>query len=318
MPIGNENLKNHSDSAAEPRLARWLLYSLGAHLVFIFALFFSPWHPAPATRSYPVYSVDLVGGEKLGGGSFTAPSRSPASEKLAQKVSAPKEEPKPKVEKAPKVEKVAEKTKEQEEKIKEPVKVAEKRKASEPTPPAREAVVLKPTTQKPIAKKEPTQDTNDATAEAAALDSVRERILQSAVERARARTETAAKTSKTEAGTLGAGDGDGAAAYGKGGRGGGTVRGMDFLIYQNRMLDTIKSNWAWTGRGNLRVVVHFSIKDTGEISGLKIVQPSGDSSYDESVLRAVKKSSPLSAPPESYRRDFADVELAFRPQDLGA
>ena len=56
----------------------------------------------------------------------------------------------------------------------------------------------------------------------------------------------------------------------------------------------------------------------GEISGLKIVQPSGDASYDESVLRAVKKSSPLSAPPENYRRDFADVELAFRPQDLGA
>jgi len=52
--------------------------------------------------------------------------------------------------------------------------------------------------------------------------------------------------------------------------------------------------------------------------GLKIVQPSGDPSYDESVLRAVKKSSPLPAPPESYRKDFAEVELTFRPRDLGA
>ncbi len=69
-----------------------------------------------------------------------------------------------------------------------------------------------------------------------------------------------------------------------------------------------------TTSSNLKVVVQFGIKDNGEIVGLKIVQPSGDPSYDESVLRAVKKSSPLPAPPESYRKDFADVELTFRPQ----
>ena len=95
--------------------------------------------------------------------------------------------------------------------------------------------------------------------------------------------------------------------------------GMDFIIYQNRMLGTIKDNWTWVGqRSNLKVVVHFGVKETGEIVGLKIVQPSGDPSYDESVVRAVKKSSPLPAPPESYRKDFADVELTFRPRDLGA
>ena len=99
----------------------------------------------------------------------------------------------------------------------------------------------------------------------------------------------------------------------------GVVKGMEFIIYQNRMLGSIKDNWAWVGqKSNLKVVVHFSIKDNGEIIGLKIVQPSGDPSYDESVLRAVKKSSPLPPPPESSRKDFADVELTFRPKDLGA
>ena len=94
---------------------------------------------------------------------------------------------------------------------------------------------------------------------------------------------------------------------------------MEFIIYQNRMLSSIKDNWTWVGqKTNLKVVVHFSIKDNGEISGLKIVQPSGDPSYDESVLRAVKKSSPLPPPPDSSRKDFADVELTFRPKDLGA
>src|SRR4029079_5955214 len=120
--------------------------------------------------------------------------------------------------------------------------------------------------------------------------------------------------------SAGAGEGEGAAGLGPGGRGGpGVVKGMDFVIYQNRMLSTIKENWAWVGqRSNLRVVVHLSIKDNGDISGLKVVQPSGDPSYDESVLRAVKKSSPLPAPPESYRKAFAEAELTFRQRDWGA
>jgi TonB family protein len=94
---------------------------------------------------------------------------------------------------------------------------------------------------------------------------------------------------------------------------------MDFVIYQNRMLTTIKNNWVWVGqRSNLKVVVRFHIKDSGEIVGLKVTQPSGNLSYDESVLRAVNKSSPLPAPPEAVRKDFSEVELAFRPEDLGA
>jgi len=64
--------------------------------------------------------------------------------------------------------------------------------------------------------------------------------------------------------------------------------------------------------------VHFNIKDNGEIFGLKIVQPSGNSSYDESVLRAVRKSSPLPALTENIRNGFSEVELAFRPEDLEA
>ena len=170
-----------------------------------------------------------------------------------------------------------------------------------------------------LAKKEPAKEMKEeAKSESASADSVRERLLQAAVDRAKSR-ENSQKPVK-DALSAGAGEGEGAAGLGPGGRGGpGIVKGMDFIIYQNRMLGTIKDNWTWVGqRSNLKVVVHFGVKETGEIVGLKIVQPSGDPSYDESVLRAVKKSSPLPAPPESYRKDFADVELTFRPRDLGA
>ena len=181
-------------------------------------------------------------------------------------------------------------------------------------------MALKEATKKEPPKKEPTKDTkSESKTDESALDRVRERLIQSAVDRAKSRTEGAQNPSKGDVISSGQGEGEGAAALGPGGRGGGVVKGMEFIIYQNRMLSSIKDNWAWVGqKSNLKVVVHFSIKDNGEITGLKIVQPSGDQSYDESVLRAVKKSSPLPPPPESSRKDFADVELTFRPKDLGA
>lgn len=248
----------------------------------------------------PVHVVDLVGGERIGAANLGTELR-PISKQL------PKEAPEPKREEPQKEEKI-------------------KTKAVEKKPPVEEKLVLKEKTKTDAVKNEPAKDVKreakeDAKSETASADSVRERLIQGAVDRAKTRTEGAQKSSKGESFSAGSGEGDGAAALGAGGRGGlGIVKGIDFVIYQNRMLATIKENWAWVGqqRSNLRVVVQFGIKENGDIVGLKISQPSGDPSYDESVVRAVKKSSPLPAPPESYRKDFAEVELTFRPRDLGA
>ncbi|HLN85708.1 MAG TPA: cell envelope integrity protein TolA, partial [Candidatus Limnocylindrales bacterium] len=194
-------------------------------------------------------------------------------------------------------------------------KVSEKKNVAE------EKLALKEKPTKDVAKSESPKESKSESKSEPSVDVVRERLIQAAAERAKARTESAQKVlTKGENFSAGAGEGDGAAALGVGGRGGpGVLKGMDFVIYQNRMLSTIKDNWAWVGqRTNLKVVVQFSIRENGEITGLKVVQPSGDATYDESVLRAVKKSSPLPAPPSAYRKDFADVELTFRPRDLGA
>jgi len=105
---------------------------------------------------------------------------------------------------------------------------------------------------------------------------------------------------------------------GDGPGGGGVVRGLDFVVYYDQMLSRIKENWTWVGaRADLRVTVRFSILETGEVADLQLVERSGDTGYDASVVRAVKRASPLGPPPEAYRRDFADVELTFRPADLG-
>jgi colicin import membrane protein len=279
--------------------------SLIVHLALIAAFFLAPFLPSREHPAPPVYVVDLVGGEKLGGLKLGTEISPPAAAK-------PKTEPsKPAV---PEPKKEAQEVK---------AEKTEKTKPVEKKPAEEKVLALKEKakTEPPVVKKEATKEPKEeAKSETASADSVRERLLQSALDRAKSRGETSAKPAKGETLSSGTGEGEGASALGQGGRGGpGIVKGMDFIIYQNRMLSTIKENWAWVGqRSNLKVVVHFGIKDSGEIVGLKIVQPSGDPSYDESVLRALKKSSPLSPPPETYRRDFADVELTFRPRDLGA
>jgi len=299
--------RSFSVAGSEDRLPKWLLFSLVLHGIFVAALFIASFLPSSTPPEVPVYVVDLVGGEKIGGLKLGTEMRSPPEPTLkapepTPAASAPA--PKPEVKKE-----TAEKSKPVEKNAAEEKKIVIKDKT-------------KPEPAKPdsaLAKKEPAKEMKEeAKSESASADSVRERLLQAAVDRAKSR-ENSQRPVK-DALSAGAGEGEGAAGLGPGGRGGpGIVKGMDFIIYQNRMLGTIKDNWTWVGqRSNLKVVVHFGVKETGEIVGLKIVQPSGDPSYDESVLRAVMKSSPLPAPPESYRKDFADVELTFRPRDLGA
>jgi len=286
----------------EDRLPKWVIISLTAHVVLIAAMFLMRFLPNSERPPLTYYTVDLVGGDKVGRANLGT-ELTPAGEKTAPAKATPEPKPiveakKEKVEKTPPVEKQS---------IKQKV--------------VDDSLVLKEKKSKVPAKAEPAKETASETKpETASAESVRERLIQSAAERARSRNESSQKSSKAEALSAGNGEGDGAAAKGQGGRGGpGVVKGIDFIVYQNRMLETIKDNWSWVGqRSNLKVVVHFGIKENGEIVGLKVAQPSGDASYDESVLRAVKKSSPLPVPPEPYRKDFADVELTFRPRDLGA
>ncbi|MGH7887630.1 MAG: TonB C-terminal domain-containing protein, partial [Candidatus Binatia bacterium] len=244
--------------SAEDQLPKWLTLSFVLHVLLIVTMFAVSFMPRSIAPAPPVYVVDLIGGERIGRTNFgteIAPVQKPAAKRSEPEDPA-----------------VAEPKREKNDKL----KIRENK-----TPVEEKSV-------KEQARSELTKDAkNEAKAEASA-DSVRERLILAAAERAKARTESAQKASaKGENFSAGAGEGDGAAALGAGGRGGpGVLKGMDFVIYQNRMLSTIKENWAWVGqRGNLKVVVQFGIKDNGEITGLKVVQPSGDATYDESVLR---------------------------------
>jgi colicin import membrane protein len=94
-------------------------------------------------------------------------------------------------------------------------------------------------------------------------------------------------------------------------------RGAEFLAYYNEMIERIRSTWVWTGgRPNLEVKVRFRITDQGDLIDVVLAQSSGDTSYDQSVLQALRAVRRLRPPPAAHRADFADVELTFRPGDL--
>jgi len=288
---------------AEDHLPRWVTLSFVLHGVLIGLMLAVSIMPSATPPAPPVYVVDLVGGERVGRSNLGT-EIAPVQKQPTQR-SDVEERPAPV------------KSKEKGEVVKEK---SERIKISEKKTPAEESIALKERTVKEKTKAEVTKAQKSESSAEPSADSVRERLIQAAAERARTRTESAPKPAKAEPLSAGSGEGDGAAALGAGGRGGpGIVKGLDFIIYQNRITNTIKANWVWVGqRSDLKVVVQFGIKDNGEITGIKIVQASGDATYDESVLRAVKKSSPLPSPPAVYRKDFSEVVYTFRPSDLGA
>lgn len=135
--------------------------------------------------------------------------------------------------------------------------------------------------------------------------------VATARERARMRRETGGARSDGGRGS-GAGTGNGV---------GGLVRGMEFVAYHNRMLGQVKENWTWPRNwlsrpGELEVTVRFGVRVDGEIVGVELLRRSGDASFDESVVRAVRRASPLPPPPRSDARKFRQVDLTFRPGDL--
>ncbi len=222
----------------------------------------------------------------------------------------PEKPPEPKVKKAP-----PEKPKKRVVKPKKPAKPKKVVKRKRPVAPkvaAKKKVPKKRSPKRPakLVKKQPESPKPKRSADQDLVKRLKQRRIDDAVatarERARLRREARAGQ-EGGAGTVGGGKGSG----------GSVVKGVEFLAYRNELLSRIKDGWAWFGkRMDLEVTVGFGVGADGEIFGLKLLKASGDTSYDESVVRAVRRASPLPPPPASYVRDFAEVEATFRPQDL--
>jgi TonB family protein len=105
---------------------------------------------------------------------------------------------------------------------------------------------------------------------------------------------------------------------GYGGGGGGQVVGFEFLAYQQRVVTTVKSVWTNAApRPGLVAKVRFQIAPNGDVSGVRLEQPSGDGVFDGSALRAVQRANPLPPPPARYVNEFREFVIEFHSEEGG-
>ena len=308
-----------------------MCFSGALHLVLIVTLLLAPTSTARRDLPIPVYTVDLVAGlappprpappepKPAPVKTLPLPEEDDLEEAFAEPivperpktVKAPEKKPPPPKEKVrvkkppePKVKKAP---------PKKPKKKAVKRK--KPVKPKKKAVAKVKPRKKDAPKRprkavrKPSTKPKGSGRDSQVVRRLRQTRIEDAVATARERARLRRKIG------LGQDVGAGTAAGGTGT--GGLLKGREFVAYLNRMRDVFKERWTWIGkRRDLEATVSFGVRVDGEIFGLKLLKPSGDAAYDESVVRAVRRSV-LPPPPRRYAREFAEVEFTFRPDSEG-
>lgn len=85
---------------------------------------------------------------------------------------------------------------------------------------------------------------------------------------------------------------------------------MNFGPYMLQVQRRIKRSWSPPGGQTAVVKVHFKIHTGGRLSSLRLVRSSGNGSYDEAALQAVRMASPFMPLPEG-RTAPLDIEFDF-------
>jgi TonB family protein len=109
------------------------------------------------------------------------------------------------------------------------------------------------------------------------------------------------------------------AAAGAGGGSQGTVRvSPEMTAYYDRLKEIVRNSWIPPGHvrdvTRLEVQLVIMIEKNGRVSDTRIEKGSGNIYFDDSVLRAIRKASPLPVPPEQLRggEDHYGVGFIFR------
>ena len=104
---------------------------------------------------------------------------------------------------------------------------------------------------------------------------------------------------------------------GLGGRGAGVILDeptFQYEWYKARLEDLLRAHWrkpVLTGVGNISASVHFTITSTGSALDIQIVSSSGNTVFDQSVIRAVYDSVPFPKFPPQYEAPRLGVLYTF-------
>lgn len=89
------------------------------------------------------------------------------------------------------------------------------------------------------------------------------------------------------------------------------------LAYFHALDERIRENWtvpdlALSDSRNLIVQIRITIEQDGKVTNVRMEKTSGNPYFDDSVLRAITKASPLPVPPEQLRGTEDHYEIGFR------
>lgn len=270
-----------------------LSVSVTAHVALAFIIFFKVFPDFGDMPEPVVYSISIEGGKNIGGTSQVPKDDKPSPIAPVKNVAAEtKQENRPEKEEqkvAPKKEPVDDAE----------VSVADSKPTPKPTPPKVTTPKATPAPDKKNDKATPSKTTKKSDGDE--LD----KNYQAAMQRYLGESSDAG------------GKGFGAARLGGSGMGGGVVRPPEFFVYEKIVRSRIKEAWRWYDtNSSLITVIAFEIEPDGVIKNVRLVKSSGDSSYDESVMRAAMKASPLPPPPQSvYEQYFKSVRITFDPRE---
>ncbi|MBW1895738.1 MAG: TonB family protein [Deltaproteobacteria bacterium] len=114
---------------------------------------------------------------------------------------------------------------------------------------------------------------------------------------------------------------DGVVMQGRAGQGAGK-KALDLLdIYNAEIWHQIQKNWAFSeemarGLRDLEATIVVKIMKEGEIRDIWFERRSGNSYFDDSALKAVKKADPLPPLPKGYTGSYYEVGFRFNLSEL--
>jgi protein TonB len=97
----------------------------------------------------------------------------------------------------------------------------------------------------------------------------------------------------------------------------GNLEDPEYVLYFRIVQQRVKDAWTFPGGSNdLKAELEFSIGADGSLNSVKITKGSGDSAFDDSVMRAIKRAAPFPPPPDKYRAQFSDIDTTFNLGEL--
>ncbi len=91
---------------------------------------------------------------------------------------------------------------------------------------------------------------------------------------------------------------------------------IKFKRYYAEVRDKIRSNWIYPGETDKRLEAIYSLRisPNGELIKVWKEKGSGNTLFDESGLRAIKKSAPFPALPDEIKEDYFEFGVRFCPE----